>query len=98
MIYYYRYLFCEDESVQLFRVAFCRSDFLQNPYFSLLLLFNQEKTNTRCFAQYSGAQCKEESVKFQFLKIQFKKITFIITIKNLSYKANCNLPHKSEII
>ena len=26
--------FCEDESVQLFRVAFFRSDFLQNPYFS----------------------------------------------------------------
>ena len=26
--------FCEDESVQLFRVAFCQSDFLQNPYFS----------------------------------------------------------------
>jgi hypothetical protein len=26
--------FCEDESVQLFRVAFCRSDFLQNPYFN----------------------------------------------------------------
>ena len=29
--------FCEDEIVQLFRVAFCRSDFLQNPYFSFLL-------------------------------------------------------------
>ena len=27
--------FCEDESVQLFRVAFFQSDFLQNPYFSL---------------------------------------------------------------
>jgi hypothetical protein len=26
--------FCEDESVQLFRVAFFRTDFLQNPYFS----------------------------------------------------------------
>ena len=26
--------FCEDESAQLFRVAFCRSDFLQNPYFN----------------------------------------------------------------
>ena len=26
--------FCEDESVQLFRVAFFRSDLLQNPYFS----------------------------------------------------------------
>ena len=26
--------FCEDESVQLFRVAFFRSDFFQNPYFS----------------------------------------------------------------
>ena len=26
--------FCEDESVQLFRVAFFQSDFLQNPYFS----------------------------------------------------------------
>ena len=26
--------FCKDESVQLFRVAFCRSDFLQNPYSS----------------------------------------------------------------
>ena len=28
--------FCEDESVQLFRVAFLRRDLLQNPYFSLL--------------------------------------------------------------
>ena len=26
--------FCEDESVQLFRVAFFRRDFFQNPYFS----------------------------------------------------------------
>ena len=26
--------FCEEKSVQLFRVAFFRSDFLQNPYFS----------------------------------------------------------------
>ena len=26
--------FCEDESVQLFRVAFFRSDFFQNPYFN----------------------------------------------------------------
>ena len=26
--------FCEDKSVQLLRVAFFRSDFLQNPYFS----------------------------------------------------------------
>ena len=25
---------CEEKSVQLFRVAFFRSDFLQNPYFS----------------------------------------------------------------
>ena len=30
---------CEDESVQLFRVAFCRSDFLQNPYFSAFTFF-----------------------------------------------------------
>ena len=30
--------FCEDESVQLFRVAFFRSDFFQNPYFSSLML------------------------------------------------------------
>ena len=28
--------FCEDESVQLFRVAFFRRDFFQNPYFRLL--------------------------------------------------------------
>ena len=28
--------FCEDESVQLFRVAFFRRDFLQNPYFRIL--------------------------------------------------------------
>ena len=35
MIHYYRYLFCEDESVQLFRVAFFQRDFLQNPYFSI---------------------------------------------------------------
>ena len=27
--------FCEDESVQLFRVAFFRIDFFQNPYFSI---------------------------------------------------------------
>ena len=26
--------FCEEKSVQLVRVAFFRSDFLQNPYFS----------------------------------------------------------------
>ena len=26
--------FCEDENVQLFRVAFFRRDFFQNPYFS----------------------------------------------------------------
>ena len=26
--------FCDEKSVQLFRVAFFRSDFLQNPYFS----------------------------------------------------------------
>ena len=26
--------FCEDECVQLFRVAFFRIDFFQNPYFS----------------------------------------------------------------
>ena len=32
--------FCEDESVQLFRVAFFRSDFLQNSYFSTLVQIN----------------------------------------------------------
>ena len=26
--------FCEEKSVQLFRVTFFQSDFLQNPYFS----------------------------------------------------------------
>ena len=31
-------LFCKEKSVQLFRVAFFRSDFLQNPYFSTFLL------------------------------------------------------------
>ena len=30
---YYAGTFCEEESVQLFRVAFFRNDFLQNPYF-----------------------------------------------------------------
>ena len=29
--------FCEEKSVQLVRVAFFRSDFLQNPYYSLPL-------------------------------------------------------------
>ena len=32
--------FCEDKSVQLFRVAFFRSDFLQNPYFSCFIVQN----------------------------------------------------------
>ena len=30
--------FCEDKSVQLFRVAFFRNDFLQNPYFNLWII------------------------------------------------------------
>ena len=33
--------FSEDESVQLFRVAFCRSDFFQNPYFSRSVNFKE---------------------------------------------------------
>ena len=32
--------FCDEKSVQLFRVAFFRSDFLQNPYFSLWVKVN----------------------------------------------------------
>ena len=34
--------FCEDESVQLFRVAFFRSDFLQKPYFSIPHFFETD--------------------------------------------------------
>ena len=32
--------FCEEKSVQLFRVAFFWSDFLQNPYFSSIMEWN----------------------------------------------------------
>ena len=39
--------FCEDESVQLFRVAFWRSDFLQNPYFSVPHIIIVEYGNSK---------------------------------------------------
>ena len=38
--------FCEEKSVQLVRVAFFRSDFLQNPYFRVRLRFEFEIKNS----------------------------------------------------
>ena len=37
--------FCEEKSVQLFRVAFFRSDFLQNPYFRWQVKFKKRLKN-----------------------------------------------------
>ena len=41
--------FCEEKSVQLVRVAFFRSDFLQNQYFNNFLLFQVEKPTKKHF-------------------------------------------------
>ena len=38
--------FCEEKSVQLVRVKFFRSDFLQNPYFSGTALVNSTSTKS----------------------------------------------------
>ena len=45
MIHLVQVPFCEDESVQLFRVAFFRRDFFQNPYFSSIK--NQTSQNPK---------------------------------------------------
>ena len=36
--------FCEEKNVQLFRVAFFHSDFLQNPHFSSSLILSQSNS------------------------------------------------------
>ena len=79
--------FCEDESVQLFRIAFFRSDFLQNPYFRVKACLFEEDSN---FLNISLSMYrKKDRKKWHFLhrkKYLWFFDSFTILLESILYR------------
>ena len=89
--------FCEEKSVQLVRVAFFRSDFLQNPYFSYLTFARHQpfilSVNPEAFFYLflSGSHTRDILSKTKQCFDKFECNHFLIKDKVINGESDLNL-------